>query len=127
MELRVAKRTNEDFVPPKPAAFFGAGHRLGAPVPEISGAGASSSGSTMPGTFADRPSSSVSIRAESNTKFEVDQSKPMTSVQIRLADGTRFIMFCYSSLFLLIFHVIRIVCRMNLTHTVLDLRNFINA
>ncbi|KAJ3809007.1 hypothetical protein EV368DRAFT_87747 [Lentinula lateritia] len=113
VELRVAKRTNEDFVPPKPAAFFGAGHRLGAPVPEFSGAGAGSSGvSIMPGTFADPPSLSTSITAEPErvkTKFEVDQNKPMTSVQIRLADGTR------------------IVCRMNLTHTVLDLRNFINA
>lgn len=100
MELRVAKRTNEDFVPPKPAAFFGAGHRLGAPVPEFSGAGASSGGTIMPGTFADPPSSSASPRAEPNrvnTKFEVDQSKPMTSVQIRLADGTRSIMFCSST------------------------------
>ncbi|KAJ4481221.1 SEP-domain-containing protein, partial [Lentinula aciculospora] len=112
VELRVAKRTNEDFVPPKPGAFFGAGQRLGAPVPEFSGARPSrSDGSIMPGSFADTPSSS-STRAEPtnvNTKFEVDQSQPMTSVQIRLADGTRMI------------------CRMNLTHTVLDLRSFINA
>ena len=72
----------------------------------------------MPGTF---PSSGT-IRASATplaepsaerpsltTRFEVDQSQPTTSVQIRLADGTR------------------LVCRMNLTHTVGDIRNFINA
>ncbi|KAJ7153377.1 hypothetical protein C8R46DRAFT_475189 [Mycena filopes] len=41
--------------------------------------------------------------------FEVDQSLPTTSVRVTLADG------------------MRIVCRMNLTHTVGDLRNFINV
>ncbi|KAK7047585.1 protein phosphatase regulator [Paramarasmius palmivorus] len=114
VELRVQKRTNEDYVPPKRGAFHGTGNRLGAPVPEVSGAGAS--GSSMPGSFpgsssASGPSSSESTAERQNlaTKFEVDQSKPMTSVQIRLADGTRM------------------VCRVNLTHTVLDLRNFINA
>ncbi|KAJ3713679.1 hypothetical protein C8R42DRAFT_592677, partial [Lentinula raphanica] len=111
VELRVAKRVNEEFVPPKANAFSGSGHRLGAPVPEFAGASVGG-GSAMPGSFIDTPSEPSSGRTEPtsvNTKFEVDQSKPMTSVQIRLADGTRM------------------VCRMNLTHTVLDLRNFINA
>ncbi|KIK65138.1 hypothetical protein GYMLUDRAFT_71027 [Collybiopsis luxurians FD-317 M1] len=111
VELRVAKRTNEDYVPPKRGAFHGAGHRLGAPVPDTAGRSSGSSSQTMPGSFTDTPSTSTT-RAEPSSvtaKFEVDQSKPMTSVQVRLADGTRM------------------VCRMNLTHTVLDLRNFINA
>ncbi|KAJ3830511.1 hypothetical protein F5880DRAFT_1515122 [Lentinula raphanica] len=111
VELRVAKRVNEEFVPPKANAFSGSGHRLGAPVPEFAGASVGG-GSAMPGSFIDTPSGPSSGRTEPtsvNTKYEVDQSKPMTSVQIRLADGTRM------------------VCRMNLTHTVLDLRNFINA
>ncbi|KAJ3718097.1 ubiquitin-related domain-containing protein [Lentinula guzmanii] len=111
VELRVAKRTNEDFVPPKPDVFSGSGHRLGAPVPEFAGA-SSSGGLVLPGSFTDTPSVPSPTMAEPtsvNAKFEVDQSKPMTSVQIRLTDGTRM------------------VCRMNLTHTVLDLRNFINA
>jgi UBX domain-containing protein 1 len=42
-------------------------------------------------------------------RFSVDQSKPTTSIQVRLADGTR------------------IVARVNLNHTVRDLRSFINA
>ncbi|KAF9078273.1 hypothetical protein BDP27DRAFT_1309330 [Rhodocollybia butyracea] len=120
VELRVAKRTEQDYIPPQRAAFSGDGHRLGSPVPHIIGAGVTSP--NMPGSFEalvastgafeNVVASSSSSRPEPdsvNTKFEVDQSKPMTSVQVRLADGTRM------------------VCRMNLTHTVLDLRNFINA
>ncbi|KAJ8090377.1 protein phosphatase regulator [Marasmius tenuissimus] len=111
VELRVQKRTNEDYVPPKRGAFHGSGNRLGAPVPEVAG---SASSSAMPGSFpAASPSSSEppasTTRSSISTVFEVDQSKPTTSVQVRLADGTR------------------LVARMNLTHTVLDLRNFINA
>ncbi|KAJ4001223.1 hypothetical protein F5050DRAFT_1796785 [Lentinula boryana] len=111
VELRVSKRTDENFVPPKPDAFSGSGHRLGAPVPEFTGA-SSSGGLVLPGSFTDTPPVPSSTMAEPtsvNARFEVDQSKPMTSVQIRLTDGTRM------------------VCRMNLTHTVSDLRNFINA
>ena len=70
----------------------------------------------MPGAFPSgssshsaQGSSSSPTTSHSTSKFEVDQTKPTTSVQIRLADGTR------------------IVCRMNLTHTVGDIRNFINA
>ncbi|PPQ70341.1 hypothetical protein CVT24_013002 [Panaeolus cyanescens] len=107
VELRVAKRTNEDYVPPKGArAFAGTGNRLGGVVPEVTP-------SVMPGSFtgsnpaaaAAPPASSGDVQA----RFEVDQSQPTTSIQIRLADGTRM------------------VCRMNLTHTVGDIRNFINA
>ncbi|KDR72801.1 hypothetical protein GALMADRAFT_252068 [Galerina marginata CBS 339.88] len=112
VELRVAKRTNEDYVPPKGGkSFSGSGNRLGAVVPDV--AALSGSTASMPGSFpptltASTPSPSVE-RSEISTKFEVDQSKPTTSIQIRLADGTRM------------------VCRMNLTHTVGDIRNFINA
>jgi len=92
VELRVAKRTQEDYVPPKGTKKFGGtGNRLGGIVP-----GSSSSGGpvSMPGSF---PSGSSSIRASSEsdkpsfaTKFEVDQNQPTTSIQIRLADGTRW-------------------------------------
>jgi len=114
VELRVAKRTQEDYVPPKGTkTFAGSGHRLGAPVPDF---GPSEGASSMPGTFppagsAISPSAppDTSERGHIVTKFEVDQTQPTTSIQIRLADGTRM------------------VCRMNLTHTVGDIRNFINA
>jgi len=117
VELRVARRTNEMYQPSlKPReAFSGAGHRLGSPVPGVI---SSSPSNTLPGSF---PSSDNNPRLSARdaafdgsgvaaiTRFEVDQSLPMTSVQIRLADGTR------------------LVSRMNLTHTVGHLRGFINA
>jgi len=115
VELRVSRRLNEYYVqPPKRfGAFEGEGHRLGAPVPGISTSAAPSS-SQPPGAF---PTSSTSqtggdssgARTSFSTKFEVDMNEPTTSIQIRLADGTR------------------LVSRMNLTHTVGDIRAFINA
>lgn len=99
--------------PKAQGTFGGEGHRLGAPVPSTTGPAASVE---MPGSFpvsTTTPAASGSAPARSaesiNTRFEVDQSLPTTSVQVRLADGTRM------------------VCRMNLTHTVGDIRNFINA
>ncbi|KAF5346202.1 hypothetical protein D9756_011130 [Leucocoprinus leucothites] len=119
VELRINPRQQEPYSPPQGVrAFRGSGHRLGAPVPEPV---AGSSSSAMPGSFppaataAAAPSSSPpshsqgADRPNMTTRFEVDQSKPTTSIQVRLADGTR------------------IVCRMNLSHTVGDIRNFINA
>ncbi len=109
VELRVVKRLQDDFIPPKRKAFSGQGHRLGSPVP-----GATAESSSVPGSF---PSGSASGSSQAaprstenfGTRFEVDQTKPTTSVQIRLADGSRM------------------VARMNLTHTIADIRNFINA
>ncbi|KZT30153.1 SEP-domain-containing protein [Neolentinus lepideus HHB14362 ss-1] len=122
VELRVARRINEDYVPPpkRPdVPFSGSGHRLGSPVPPLVATGAGASASNMPGGFP-AASGSTSARGSSGagpdrepqsiqTRFEVDQTKPTTSVQIRLADGTR------------------LVARMNFTHTIKDIRNFINA
>lgn len=118
VELRIAKRTHEDYVAPTSGggirAFAGTGHRLGSPIPgqpSTSSAGASS----MPGGFptsagAGSPSSATGTDRESmNTLFEVDNSLPTTRVQVRLADGSR------------------LTARMNLTHRVRDLRGFVNA
>ncbi|KAL9649982.1 hypothetical protein ABK040_003100 [Willaertia magna] len=52
-------------------------------------------------------SSSSSIAIKEPPKFEVDPNKPTTSLQIRMADGTR------------------LVGKFNTTHTVGDIRNFI--
>jgi len=112
VELRVARRTEEDYVPsPKRplAAFEGSGQRLGSPVPVIAGSAASQH---VPGAFPDSaPAPATPNRSSEATRthFEVDFNEPTTSVQVRLADGTR------------------LVARMNLTHTIGDIRNFINA
>jgi hypothetical protein len=51
----------------------------------------------------------VGAAAAPQPKFEVDEGAPSTSVQVRLADGTR------------------LVTRMNLSHTVGDIRSFVDA
>lgn len=118
VELRVAKRTNEDYVAPSGSSaartFAGQGHRLGSPVPSLVPPTAGSS-STMPGSFP-ATSAPTSIDLESrrataalNSVFEVDRTKPTTTVQLRLADGSR------------------LAWRANLDHTVGDLRGFLNA
>ncbi|KAH9925186.1 SEP domain-containing protein [Fomitopsis serialis] len=123
VELRVVKQLSDEFVAPPKArnVFSGEGHRLGSPVPCIAGLGAAAS-VDMLGSLPVTATGSVglprepsarraSVRsAESiNTRFEVNQSLPTMSAQVRLADETRM------------------VCRMNLTHTVGDIRNLINA
>lgn len=107
MELRVAKRLAEKYTPPpkrSTAAFGGSGNRLGSPAPAVTSvASGSASGSAMPGSFPGGGSSENasgegpigSDRPSMNTMFEVDQSLPTTSVQIRLADGTMSVSVLY--------------------------------
>jgi len=121
VELRVARRTDEDYVSTPRRGFAGSGNRLGGVVPESSSAAPAPVPVPpvgMPGGFpvasstaaASAPQPAQTREPESvGTRFAVDQAKPTTSVQVRLADGTRM------------------VARMNLTHTVGDLRSFINA
>jgi hypothetical protein len=93
VELRVEKKTSEDYTPPAGVrAFVGTGQRLGAPVPTFTSEGTSSA---MPGGFPAAASGGSTERESVATKFEVDQSQPTTSIQIRLADGTRsVVVFC---------------------------------
>ncbi|KAF8465435.1 SEP-domain-containing protein, partial [Russula ochroleuca] len=127
VEVRVTRRTEEDYVFTPRMGFAGSGSRLGGVVPETESAipfapqvagmpGAfppsitSASGLVSTSTSAAPPLASRTRDPESvATRFSVDQTLPTTSVQVRLADGTRM------------------VARMNLTHTVGDLRSFINA
>ena len=83
LQVEVANRRNTDYQPPlrKPMqAFAGGGNRLGSPAPEVVSGAATP---TVPGAM---PSSSA---AAAQPKFEVDSSKPTTSIQVRLGDGTR--------------------------------------
>ncbi|KAI5479944.1 ubx domain containing protein [Pseudohyphozyma bogoriensis] len=104
VELRIAKRLDEKWTrQPKPPAgpFAGEGNRLGSEmgpaVVTAPSAPAASSSSTSRGV----PESAQPL-------FEVNQSQPVTSLQIRLRDGERM------------------VARFNHTHTVADIRNYIN-
>lgn len=96
VEVVVSKRVSEDYVPERRpvAAFSGTGNRLGSPTPSFNPATAA--GAAMPGSFPSTISPSVPAagppvdeRERIDTRFEVDQTQPTTTVQIRLADGTR--------------------------------------
>lgn len=93
VELRVSRRLNEDYVPPPKRfnAFEGQGNRLGSVLP-VGGAPPASS-QQPPGAFPSGGNASAAgqDRSSLTTKFEVDMSAPTTSVQIRLADGTRYV------------------------------------
>eukprot|EP00163_Fabomonas_tropica_P007249 TRINITY_DN1696_c0_g1_i2.p1 TRINITY_DN1696_c0_g1~~TRINITY_DN1696_c0_g1_i2.p1 ORF type:complete len:342 (-),score=89.83 TRINITY_DN1696_c0_g1_i2:361-1386(-) len=100
----VDKRGEDYKEPPKPkyTAFSGGGARLGdAPTPSGPGGGAAAAGSSAGGG-----AGTASTSAPTNV---VDDSKPTTSIQIRLSDGTR------------------IKGKFNLDQTVGDLRKFISS
>ncbi|CDS08451.1 hypothetical protein LRAMOSA09813 [Lichtheimia ramosa] len=103
VDVRVARKQDEDYVPPPkapPKPFEGAGHRLGSPLPS-----SESSRSSTPGTF---PASSSSTAPEEQP-VTVDESQPTTQLQIRLGDGSR------------------LVAKFNQTHTIGDIRRYIDA
>ena len=90
VELRVAQRTTEQYQapPPKPMqAFEGSGQRLGAPAPEVVQGATTTAITNMPSSFA--TAASGLSPGPNNPAFEVDQSKPVTAVQVMLADGTK--------------------------------------
>ncbi|RCH87516.1 hypothetical protein CU098_008886, partial [Rhizopus stolonifer] len=97
VEVRVVKRQDEDYTPPPKAPakpFSGTGNRLGSPATFAS--------SPPPGSFP----ASTNSHASAPT---VDASQPTTSIQIRLADGTR------------------LIAKLNHTHTIADVRQFIES
>ncbi|KAF9975569.1 hypothetical protein BGZ73_000782 [Actinomortierella ambigua] len=106
VDVRVARRETEDYVPPPkapPKPFEGTGNRLGG----LPSAESSTSGAT-PGAFPSGSGSNPS-NVPAPSQVQVDTSLPTTSIQIRLADGSRM------------------VAKFNHTHTVNDIRGYINA
>lgn len=103
-DVNVFKRLDEDYVAPKKkfVPFSGQGQRLGSVTPgEPSRAAA-----PAPAPVAAPAAAAAQPTAPS---VNVDASTPSTSIQIRLADGTR------------------LVSRFNHHHTVGDLYSFVNA
>ncbi|RKP08563.1 ubiquitin-related domain-containing protein [Thamnocephalis sphaerospora] len=104
VELSVERRLDQDYVPSAPAPasmkpFAGAGQRLGSPVTTSSAASASSA----------QPATAAASSAAAPAGPTVDESQPVTTLQIRLADGSRQ------------------VARFNHDHTVGQLRQFVIA
>lgn len=93
VDVSVEQRMQDDYVPPKKPAekFGGSGQRLG-------------SISAVVNTSV--PIETTAIKAPLG-EFKLDQNKPITSIQLRLADGTR------------------LVAKFNHDHTINDLRNFV--
>lgn len=106
--IQVAKRLGEKYSPPPPApmkAFSGGGNRLGSPAPATTTGGNESASTSGPSGTA-----TTASNAAAPQEVSVDESKPTTRIQIRLADGTR------------------LVGRFNQEqHTVAHIRGFINA
>ena len=99
VELLVARRTHEKYVPPPPPPakpFEGQGNRLGAP----------SAGSLVSHEPQD---SAAKLSGAPSAGSVQDPSKPSTQIQVRLRDGQRLII------------------KLNLTHTVSDLRRQIET
>jgi UBX domain-containing protein 1 len=100
VELRIEKRINEKYKPPPPEpmkAFGGSGNRLGSPAPTFTPT--TTTTTTNVGESKPAPASEVKL----------DESQPITQIQLRLGDGSR------------------LVGRFNHTHTVADIRGFINT
>lgn len=98
--LDMEDHRHETYVPPKVKvkAFTGKGHMLGSPSP-------ATVGMTMPTDLADQTANETQARQ----KLKLDESKPVTTLQIRLADGSS------------------VKVQFNLTHTMNDLRQYITT
>lgn len=109
VELRAARRINEDYVasPVGPTrAFGGSGNRLGAPIPEGMSVATGATASSAPQASSSGDSGD---RLSMQTKWEVDRTQPTAQIRLRLPTNPRF------------------PVTLNLTHTIGDLRNLINA
>jgi len=97
VELRVQRRLDEDYTPPASARTF-------------TGSG-NRLGAAVPheGTSVAPPPPAEGTRIPISPTFELDLSVPTASIQLRLSDGSRM------------------AVRLNHTHTIADLRNYINA
>ncbi|XP_065831806.1 NSFL1 cofactor p47-like [Oscarella lobularis] len=78
VDLNVEDRRQENYAPPKKTlkAFRGEGHKLGSPVPDVV--------SSVPEPQAEAPVNPPS-------SVHVDESQPITAVQIRLGNGPRLV------------------------------------
>lgn len=98
VELNIEDKRNEEYVrrAPKMVAFSGAGHKLGSITPDV----VATPGRESQGKPAVPPCEPVVV--------ELDPSLPATTVQIRLADGTK------------------LQSKFSHSHTVRDIYNFVN-
>ncbi|XP_022789045.1 NSFL1 cofactor p47-like [Stylophora pistillata] len=102
VHVNMEDHRHEEYIPPpkpKLQAFSGAGHKLGSPTPDVQFSHSTEQQASQSSTSTPQPMATSLL----------DQSQPVTSIQIRLADGTRM------------------VSKFNHSHTVGDIRRFICA
>lgn len=95
VDIRLNSKKHEDYKPTR-KAFSGEGHRLGAPAPETE-------------TAQPDASQQGAAAASSSSGLTIDDSKPVTTIQVRLVDNSR------------------LVIRANLSHQIGDLVSHIRA
>merc|ERR1711962_1405777 len=85
VHVTMEDKREEEYVKPKQKmqAFSGVGNMLGSPTPNVTGGSSS--------TSADIGPSASATRVPSQPVFKIDESQPVTTLQIRLADGTRLV------------------------------------
>ncbi|XP_065914747.1 NSFL1 cofactor p47-like [Dysidea avara] len=103
VELTMEDRRSEDYNPPKPklVAFSGEGRTLGNIVPPLVG-------EIPPAVTIAPPSSVQKTAAPTSAGQHLNQSEPITRLQVKLCDGSR------------------LTAQFNHTHTVKDIRMYIN-
>ncbi|XP_051946822.1 NSFL1 cofactor p47 [Xyrauchen texanus] len=96
VNLDMEDHRDEDFSKPKSAfrAFTGEGQKLGSATPELV-------------SLQRSPQDQAASEAQATASISLDSSQPVTSIQIRLADGGR------------------LVQKFNHTHRILDVRQFV--
>ncbi|XP_043501402.1 NSFL1 cofactor p47 isoform X1 [Polistes fuscatus] len=100
LRLDMEDHRHEEYVPPKTKvkAFTGKGHMLGSPSP-----------ATVGMTIPTDPADQAANESQAKKQLNVDATKPVTTIQIRLADGSS------------------VRAQFNLSHTISDLRRYITT
>ncbi|XP_047369098.1 NSFL1 cofactor p47 [Vespa velutina] len=100
LRLDMEDHHHEEYVPPKTKvkAFTGKGHMLGSPSP-----------ATVGMTIPTDPADQAANESQAKKQLNLDTAKPITTIQIRLADGSS------------------VRAQFNLTHTISDLRRYITT
>lgn len=113
VHIEIESHSHEDYkkAPGQHRAFAGKGHTLGSPAPNVveqapaTAAGAGASGTTAAAKPAG--SSNEDNEKRANEELKLNETAPLTTIQVRLMDGSR------------------ISTRFNHSHTVDDIRSYI--
>ncbi|XP_071548788.1 NSFL1 cofactor p47 isoform X1 [Panulirus ornatus] len=109
--INMADHRHEDYAAPKVAvkAFTGSGHTLGSPAPSVVGQETQPAETRRNAAIMGASSDTKMLEQTAEDNLTVNTAEPTTSIQIRLPDGSR------------------LVIKLNHSHTVGDIRQFIQT